>query len=123
MTAAMTDERRTEIDRMAMDVVHKSQTGAPMTEEESALADTVRHLAVVEMRNGNLSQQYRIANNSAEQLSEIVVRVTTYAAKLEQAVRVAEGGVLVGEVEAMRCILADLHAAISGENEEEAHRG
>ncbi|WIC89634.1 hypothetical protein SEA_APIARY_12 [Rhodococcus phage Apiary] len=123
MTAAMTDERRTEIDKIAMDVVHKSQTGAPLSHHEEALADTVRHLAVVEMRNGNLSQQYRIANNSAEQLSEIVVRVTTYAAKLEQAVRVAEGGVLVGEVEAMRCILSDLHDAISGENQEEAHRG
>lgn len=123
MTAALTDERRTEIDKIAMDVVHKSQTDAPLTPTEEALADAVRHLAVVEMRNGNLSQQYRIANNSAEQLSAIVVRVVEYARRLEQAIQVAKGGVLVGEVLAMESISADLHAAISGENEEEAQRG
>ncbi|WNM69914.1 hypothetical protein SEA_GUYFAGIERI_11 [Rhodococcus phage GuyFagieri] len=116
--AVLTEERRVEIDKLAMDVVHKSQTDAPLTPVEEALADTVRHLAVVEMRNGNLSQQYRIANNSADQLSAIVVRVVEYAKRLEQSVQVAKDGVLVGEVVAMESILSDLHDAISGENQE-----
>lgn len=104
----MTDERRVEIDRIAMTASFKSEQGDPLTETEEALLDLARYVGDVERKRDQLSQKFRIGQNAADRGERTMTLVEAEINKLAYAIRVAEGGILVGEVHAMKCIQQDL---------------
>ncbi|WNY15119.1 hypothetical protein SEA_MACGULLY_14 [Rhodococcus phage MacGully] len=92
---------------------HKALEGMILTPSEEALLDLERHVKVLQQRNENLSQQYRMADKMNDGLSAIVSKVADFANSLDRAITVAESGVLVGEVHAMKCIREDLLKALT----------
>ena len=107
-TQVMTDEERTQVDKLALEIAFKSEV-EPLTEAESALLATVRHLHVVEERNRTLGRSYA----ALEKYEDITKALERHNGRLRQAIRVAESGTLVGEVFAMEAILSDLTTVLT----------
>ena len=85
----------------------------PLTTSEEAMLDLEREVKSLRERNENLSRQYRIADNMNDSLSKIVTEVAQLVNSLDRAIHVAEGGVVVGEVNALKCVRDDLLKALT----------
>ena len=110
----MSTEDRVQVEKLALELAFKSEE-TPLTEAESALLATVRHLHVVESRNQNLGAE--VAN--LEKRDDIVEALCRYMPRLSQSIVVAESGTLVGEVVAIQAIYSDLTTVLT--KPEEVH--
>lgn len=101
----MSEARREEIDRHALNVAFKSQfADEPLTSEEEMIVDLSRHLAGTDRKIENLSQKFRISQNTVDGLKD---SVEGFLRMIEQSIVVAEAGTLVGEVVALKAIKSD----------------
>jgi hypothetical protein len=110
----MSAEDRVQVDKLALEIAFKSEA-EPLTEAESALLATVRHLHVVESRNQ--AQGTELAR--LEKYGDIVSALQRYTPRLAQGIAVAESGTRVGEVTAMKAIYSDLTTVLT--KPEEVH--
>lgn len=110
----MSAEDRVQVDKLALEIAFKSEA-EPLTEVESALLATVRHLHVVESRNRALGASHA----QLEKYEDIVGALQRYTGRLRQGIVVGEGGTLVGEVTAMKAIYGDLTTVLT--KPEEVH--
>ena len=110
----MSAEDRVQVDKLALEIAFKSEA-EPLTEAESALLATVRHLHGVESRN----QSLRASHAQLEKYEDIVGALQRQHGRLRKAIAVAESGTRVGEVTAMKAIYGDLTTVLT--KPEEVH--
>lgn len=121
---AMTAEEEAQIDDLVFRIVGKPFE--ERSEAETAVLTQASHMAALRQRILNLSNAYGnqekalgLARSAGEQQAEIIGRFHDFCDDLERAVKVAEGGLLVGEVNALECVLSDARRAAGLDKDEE----
>lgn len=104
----MTPTRRTELEKTARDLAALAHIGG-LSPVERAVVDAVAWIGVLEQRNHDLGTAYA----QMEKYEDIVKALQRQVRGLRQAVKVAEGGLLVGEVTAMKAIVGDLETVLT----------
>lgn len=101
----LTSERREYIDRFALNLAFKSQCGDEMlTEEEDMIVDLSRHLAGLDQKMENLSQKFRIEQNTLDGMKE---SAAAFLQIIEKGLEVAKGGILCGDVTVLEAVKSD----------------
>lgn len=119
----------------ALDQLVFEIAGKPKAERTAAEGAVLRASSMIQVLRGRI-QNYAISygnlekelhrvqqerdhlRGAGEQQAEIIARGHDFCEKLTQAVSVAEAGLLIGEVKAIKCILQDARDAL-GLNDEE----
>lgn len=121
---AMTAEEEAQIDDLIVSIVAKPASERTAAEQAvlkqanqmEALRGRIVNYAVA---YGNLEKELGRARGAGEQQAEIIGKFHDFCDSLQRAVEVAEGGLLVGEVHAMQCILTDARRAAGLDPDEE----
>jgi chromosome segregation ATPase len=115
---ALTEQERKFLERHIENLFDaRESSGRELTGSDQMVLRMYQHIGVLDNRIANFGAQYRANEKAGEGYMETVQRVVDMANRLEQAVKVAEGGhVLVGEATALRATHNDLIRALKGDD-------